>query len=318
MKNPPKLSIVIPLYQEGASLENTMSRIQMILTSLNETFEFVLVDDGSPDGTWIKIECLSRQFPMIRAIRLSRNFGKESALAAGIEMAKGDAVIVMDGDLQHPPELIPEMVRIWRESHVDVVEAIKDHRSTEPLTNRIGAMIFYAILKNLSAYDLKGATDYKLMDRRVIDAWLKLGEHSLFFRGMVAWLGFRHVQIPFMVQDRVEGQSHWSVFQLIRLAVTAVTAFSSFPLHFITLAGMGFLVFAVILGSQTLFYKLVGEAVSGFATVILLLLIIGGALMIGLGVIGEYISRIYDEVKGRPRYIIAERIDRGMHDRGTT
>jgi glycosyltransferase involved in cell wall biosynthesis len=312
MDNLISLSIVIPVYREQSSLEKTIGRIQKVLRSLNETFEFILVDDGSPDGTWTEIECLSRQCAAIRAIRLSRNFGKESALAAGLEMARGDAVIVMDGDLQHPPELIPEMVRIWRESRADVVEAIKDHRGTEPLTNKVGAMLFYAILKNLSAYDLRGATDYKLMDRRVLDAWLTLGERSLFFRGMVAWLGFRRVQIPFLVQERMEGKSRWSVFQLIRLAVTAVTAFSSFPLHLITFAGIGFLVFAVILGSQTVFYKLVGEAVSGFTTVILLLLIIGGALMIGLGVIGEYISRIYEEVKGRPRYIIAETIDKGV------
>jgi glycosyltransferase involved in cell wall biosynthesis len=316
MDNPISLSIVIPVYREQASLEKTIRRVHDVLRSLNETFEFILVDDGSPDGTWTEIECLSRQFAMIRAIRLSRNFGKESALAAGLEVARGDAVIVMDGDLQHPPELIPEMVRIWRESRADVVEAVKDHRGTEPFTNKVGAMLFYAIVKNLSAYDLRGATDYKLMDRRVIDAWLKLGERSLFFRGMVAWLGFRRVQIPFLVQGRIEGKSRWSVFQLIRLAVTAVTAFSSFPLHLITFAGIGFLAFAVILGSQTLFYKLVGEAVSGFATVILLLLIIGGALMIGLGVIGEYISRIYEEVKGRPRYIIAERINRGADNNG--
>jgi len=307
--NPPLFSVVIPLYREGSILEKTIEKIHATLESLNEVFEIILVDDGSTDNTWSKIEHLSKRFIMVRAVRFSRNFGKESALCAGMEMSKGDAVIVMDGDLQHPPELIPEMVRLWRETQADVIEALKENRGTESLTNKIGATLFYALLNTLSAYDLKGATDYKLMDRRVVDAWLKLGERSLFFRGMISWLGFRRVQIPFVVQNRPDGQSQWSIFQLIKLAVTAVTAFSSFPLHFITIVGMGFFVFAVLLGSQTLFYKLTGQAVSGFATVILLLLIIGSSLMIGLGVIGEYISRIYDEVKGRPRYIIAERID---------
>ena len=310
MSDIPILSIVIPLYQESSSIENTVIRIKTVLQSLNESFEFVLIDDGSSDSTWSKIGGLSEQILTIRAIRLSRNFGKESALSAGLQMARGNAVIVMDGDLQHPPELIPEMVRIWRGSDADVVEAIKENRSSESTTNRIGAIIFYAILNRLSAYDLKGATDYKLMDRRVVDAWLTLREQSLFFRGMSAWLGFKHVQIPFEVPNRVDGKSKWSIFQLIKLAVTAVTAFSSFPLHFITLAGVGFFVFAIGLSVQTLLYKILGKAVSGFTTVILLLLIIGSALMMGLGIIGEYIARIYEEVKRRPRYIIAEKIDR--------
>jgi polyisoprenyl-phosphate glycosyltransferase len=310
MSDIPILSIVIPLYQESSSIENTVIRIKTVLQSLNESFEFILIDDGSSDSTWSKIGGLSEQILTIRAIRLSRNFGKESALSAGLEMARGNAVIVMDGDLQHPPELIPEMVRIWRGSDADVVEAIKENRSSESTTNRIGAIIFYAILNRLSAYDLKGATDYKLMDRRVVDAWLTLREQSLFFRGMSAWLGFKHVQIPFEVPNRVDGKSKWSIFQLIKLAVTAVTAFSSFPLHFITLAGVGFFVFAIVLSVQTILYKILGKAVSGFTTVILLLLIIGSALMMGLGIIGEYIARIYEEVKRRPRYIIAEKIDR--------
>jgi glycosyltransferase involved in cell wall biosynthesis len=311
--NQPALSVVIPLYCEGSHLKTTISIIQNTLETLNESYELILVDDGSIDNTWAIIEEESKNYPMLKAARLSRNFGKEAALCAGLEMARGDAVIVMDGDLQHPPELIPEMVRLWRESRVDVVEAVKEARSREVLANKIGSKIFYSLLNTLSGYDLKGASDYKLMDRKVVTAWLQMGERNLFFRGMSAWLGFERIQIPFVASKRIGGQSGWSLFRLVRLAITAVTAFSSLPLHFVTLAGCVFLLFALILGGQTLLLKITGKAVSGFTTVILLLLIIGSLLMISLGIIGEYIARIYEEVKGRPRYVIKQTIDKTIN-----
>ena len=305
----PVLSIVIPLYKEGDNLANSLAIIIQEIEKTGKLFEIVLVDDGSPDNTWEVIRKLSLNYPMLKALRFSRNFGKEYALGAGIEAAKGKAVIVMDGDLQHPPQLIPKMVTIWSESQVDIVEAIKVSRGKESLWGKLRAYLFYWILNRLSGYNLRGASDYKLLDRNVVNAWLRMGERKLFFRGMTAWLGFRCVQIPFEVPNRIGGQSRWSIIQLIKLALTGITSFSSLPLHFVTLMGGIFLLFSFVLGFQALYLKFTGQAVSGFTTVIILLLIIGSLLMISLGIIGIYIARIYEEVKGRPRYIILDKID---------
>ncbi len=302
------LSVIIPLYREGSHLADTLKKIILVLDTLDAGYEVVLVDDGSPDDTWQAIKTQSEHYPSVKGIRLSRNFGKESALAAGLEHASGNAVVVMDGDLQHPPALIPLMVKAWQEG-ADVVEAIKQHRGRESSYSKARAKIFYQIFTRLTGYDLHGASDFKLMDRRVLEAWRRMGERNLFFRGMNAWLGFKRIQIPFDVPERVDGESGWSILQLARLAMTAVTAFSSAPLHLITFAGVSFVFFALTLGIQTLYLKASGQAVDGFTTVILLLLVIGGVMMLGLGIIGTYIARIYEEVKGRPRYIISEQVE---------
>ncbi len=317
LQNTPLISVVIPLYCEGSNLSSVLSSNIKVLESLNESYEIILIDDGSTDNTWTVIENEANNYPMLRAIRLSRNFGKESALCAGIEAARGSAVITMDGDLQHPPELILEMVKKWQESDADVVEAIKESRGKESFFNKIGATTFYYIMNKLSGYDLNNASDFKLMDRKVISAWIKMGEQALFFRGMCAWLGFRRVQIPFKVAERTAGSSGWSVFRLIKLSITAVTSFSSLPLHIVTILGSIFFIFAMLLSIQTLFGKLTGTAVSGFTTVILLQLIIGSSLMISLGIIGEYIAKIFNEVKARPRYIVAEKIDTATNEVST-
>ncbi len=307
-QQPYVLSVIIPLYREGSHLADTLKEIILVLDTLDAGYEVVLVDDGSPDDTWQAIKTQSEHYPSVKGIRLSRNFGKESALAAGLEHASGNAVLVMDGDLQHPPALIPLMVKAWQEG-ADVVEAIKQHRGRESSYSKARAQIFYRIFTRLTGYDLHGASDFKLMDCRVLEAWRRMGERNLFFRGMNAWLGFKRIQIPFDVPERVDGESGWSILQLARLATTAVTAFSSAPLHLITLAGVSFVIFAFTLGIQTLYLKASGQAVDGFTTVILLLLVIGGVMMLGLGIIGTYIARIYEEVKGRPRYIISEQVE---------
>jgi len=311
--NQPTLSIVIPIYREGSHLEVLLSRIMDILVPTKESFELILVDDGSPDNTWKIIEKESKKYPMLRALKLSRNFGKESAISAGLKVANGNAVVVMDGDLQHPPELIPEMLKLWRGSKADVIEAVKVKRSKESFFNKIGARLFYASLKRLSGYDLTNLTDFKLMDSRVVKAWLQMGERNLFFRGMSAWLGFEHLKIPFEVPGRASGKSTMSISRLVRLALTAITSFSSLPLHLVTIAGVMFFLFSIFLAAQTIYMKLSGFAVSGFTTVILLQLIIGSLLMITLGIVGEYIARIYEEVKRRPRYVIAQTIDRNYN-----
>jgi glycosyltransferase involved in cell wall biosynthesis len=308
-KNGKLLSLVIPLFGEEQNLKFVLDTIQTEIKKCKCDYELILVDDGSMDNTWAVIQNEAKFNKMIKALCLSRNFGKEAAICAGLEAAKGDAAILIDGDLQHPPDLIPEMVGLWRDGKGDIIEAVKKMRGKETALKRIGAIIFYYLFNKLSGSELGKSTDYKLLDRQVINAWLKMGERNLFFRGMTSWLGFKHVQIEFAVNKRFNGDSKWSFLNLTKLAVTALTAFSSLPLHLVTILGFFFLIFAVCLGINTLFQKIAGIAVSGFTTVILLQLIIGSLLMICLGIIGEYIARVYQEVKGRPRYLIKERIE---------
>jgi glycosyltransferase involved in cell wall biosynthesis len=307
--NQPLLSVVIPVFREGAQLSSFLTAVRSCLSQRNLSYELVLVDDGSPDDTWNIITSEAKSSQAICALRLSRNFGKESALCAGLEHARGDAVIVMDADGQHPPSLIPEMVRTWQRSEADIVEAVKRRRGRESLSSKIGAQLFYFILNKLSGFHFKGASDFKLLNRKAVDAWLKMNERNVFFRGMTVWMGFNTVQIPFEVVPRSAGQSTWSVLKRLKLALIGITAFSSFPLHLVTFAGVIFFGLSILLGMETLYLKLTGQAVSGFATVILLELIIGSLLMISLGIIGEYLARIYEEVKGRPRYLVKESIE---------
>lgn len=300
------ISIVVPVHDESAALPETLAEIARSLAPLGFAHELIVVDDGSTDATWRMLREHAARNPSLRGVRLSRRFGKEAALCAGLELARGDATIVMDGDLQHPPALIPQLVDEWRNG-ADIVEAVKiDRGDTHAESWR--ARLFYALFKSLSGQDLGNASDFKLLDRRVLEAYLALKERNVFFRGMTSWLGFERRTVEFAVRPRRAGASRWSLGRLLRLALTAVTSFSSAPLHVVTLLGGCFLLFSLALGAQTLYRKLTGSALDGFTTVILLLLITGSALMIGLGIIGEYIARIYDEVKGRPRYVVRERI----------
>lgn len=301
-----KLSVVIPLLNEEEHIVQTLETIRRELAAFEGDYELVLIDDGSSDRTWELLQASAERYGDVCAIRLSRRFGKELALCAGLERARGEAVIVMDGDLQHPPHLIPEMVRSWEQDGFDVVDAVKQHRGDETGTHRAQAGFYYRLMRTLSGIDLKDASDFKLMDRKVLDAWRSMPERNVFFRGMSAWLGFKRKRLPFDVGQRAGGTTAWSALGLARLAINAITSFSSLPMHIITAMGGIFLVFALVFAVETLLQWFSGDAVTGFATVNLLLLIIGSMLMIGLGIIGEYIAKIYDEVKGRPRYVIAE------------
>lgn len=301
------LSIVIPAFNEEDNIANVVKATLPEAQKTGMDYEIIIIDDGSNDDTWNAIKGISTQNPIIKGIKLSRNFGKESAICAGLEQSRGDVVVIMDCDLQHPPHYIPEMVNVWRETGADIVECVKQNRSAESLVNRAGAFTFYKIINWLSGYDLNGASDFKLLNRSAVDSWKAMPERNLFFRGMSRWLGFHRETIEITIADRTAGTSAWSFFRLIGLAVTAVTSFSSLPLRLVTIIGALFLVLALGLGGQTLYMFISGKAVTGFTTVILLLLIIGSLLMLSLGIIGEYIAAIYREVKQRPRYLVSER-----------
>ncbi|MFD1677497.1 glycosyltransferase family 2 protein [Alicyclobacillus fodiniaquatilis] len=301
-----EISVVIPVMNEAQHIRNTLALIAAFVSQSSSSFEVIVIDDGSTDGTWDALCLAASDLPQVYGIRLSRNFGKERALCAGIEHAKGKAVLVMDADLQHPPELISKMIDQWRNDGVQVVEAVKRTRGRESLGYRVGTKMFYGLIHRLTRYDLNGASDFKLLDRKVVDAWLNMPERATFFRGMTAWLGFTKKELEFDVAPRTSGTSKWHFISLVRLALNAVVSFTSWPLRLVTLIGILFFLGAVILGIQTLYMKLSGSAVTGFTTVILLLLGMNSVIMLSIGILGEYIAAIYDEVKGRPRYVVRE------------
>lgn len=307
------LSIVIPVYNEEKQISKTIEAVCKVLKTITDDYRLIIVDDGSRDGTWAVLKELSAKDPRLKILRFSRNFGKEAAIMAGLSRAESKACIIMDADLQHPPELIPEMVSLWQEGY-EVVEAVKEDRGQESSVSRFSASLFYKIMNRLSGFNLENASDFKLMDKKVVAALLQMPERETFFRGMSAWVGYTRKEIYFKVPQRETGKSRWSPLKLVRLAITAFTSFSSLPLQFVTFIGILFLLGSVVLGIQTLVMKLRGLAIGGFTTVILLLLIVGSCLMISLGMIGMYIARIYNEVKARPRYIISEEYKKAKDD----
>lgn len=299
------LSVVLPAYNEEASVPQAVKVIGGVLEEAGIPFELVFIDDGSRDGTWAAIEAESRQRPWVRGVRFSRNFGKEAAIFAGLAQAKGACVAVMDCDLQHPPEKLREMYRLWREGF-QVVEGIKVSRGKENPLHTFAARRFYAMISKATGIDMSKASDFKLLDRRAVDLLLAMREKNSFFRALSSWIGFRTAQVEFEVQPRFEGKSRFSVWSLIKYAIQSVTAFSSVPLQIVTLLGMAVFFCSVCLGVWSLWQKLSGRALEGFTTVILLELLIGSILMICLGIIGYYIAKIYDEIKDRPRYIVSK------------
>src|SRR6516165_4476181 len=309
------LSVLIPVHNEGDQIAENLSLIHAEAVKAGLPMEMIAIDDGSTDSTWHVLQSILEHIPGLKALRFSRNFGKEAAICAGLAYSCGQACIVIDSDLQHPPELIPEMVRIWKQEHWDIVEGIKKTRGSEPLINRIGARFFYRTLSGLSGYNLYGSSDFKLLDRKVRDAWLDMRERNTFFRGMVSWLGYRRNQITFSVARRRLTQSRWSFLGLFRLAIVAITAFSSLPLQAVTILGGLFLLCAILFSTYALVMYFAGLAFPGFTTVIILELLIGGVLMVSLGIIGTYIAQIYQEVKYRPRYVVAEKLTSNMDDK---
>ena len=298
------ISVVIPAYNEQENIPVAAERLGGILAPLSE-YELIFVDDGSKDGTWSLIKQLSETDEHIRGLHFSRNFGKEGAIFAGLKAADGDCVAVIDCDLQHPPELLEKMYSAWK-GGAEVVEAIKSSRGHEGLIYKLFAKTFYRMMKNSSDIDLDGASDYKLMDRKVVDALNEMPERLTFFRALSSWVGFTTEKIKFDVEPRNAGKTKWSFRKLFRYALSSITSFTNVPMHIITVTGVLFFIFAVILGIQTIVNFCMGTAADGFSTVILLLLIIGSILMLGIGIVGYYMSKIYEEIKQRPRYIISE------------
>ncbi len=303
------VDIVIPVYNEGSHIYDNIMEIKKTLDQESISHRFILVDDGSKDNTWealLRIQTALGQLN-VTCLRFSRNFGKEAALCAGIMEVTKECCVIMDSDLQHPPSMIGPMYKKFQEGY-DIVEGVKADRGKESGFSRVAAKSFYWFMKRISGFDMDNSSDFKILSRRVIEAWKQVGDSHTFFRGMVEWVGFEKVQIPFYVEERRGGTTKFSTLRLIRLALNAITSYSSAPLYLTNLLAAGFFIGAVILGIQTIYNKISGHAESGFSTVILLILILGAAILFCLGIIGTYLSKIYDEVKRRPRYIVKDRL----------
>ena len=300
------ISVVTPAYNEEQMIQKTAATIGRILEEQNIEYEILFINDGSKDNTWQEICKAGERDSRIKGVCFSRNFGKESAMFAGLAESKGDCVVVIDCDLQHPPEKIVEMYRLWEQGY-EIVEGIKDTRGNESGLHAFAAKCFYSLISNATNIDMSHASDFKLLDRKAVNVLLNMPEKNAFFRALSSWVGFKTVQVGYDVQDREAGESKWSTKSLIKYAITNITSFTSMPMQIVTLLGGIMFIITLILTTIALFQKVIGQALDGFTTVIILQCFIGSVVMVSLGIIGYYIAKIYDEIKGRPRYVISER-----------
>lgn len=299
------LSVILPAYNESKMVNIAAKEIGNILNNESIEYEIVFVDDGSKDNTWENIQKLSDEDNHVVGVHFSRNFGKESAIMAGLANAKGEACVVMDCDLQHPPATIVEMYKLWQEGY-EVVEGVKRSRGKENAVHGLFAKLFYHIISKAVGIDMLKASDFKLMDRKAVDTLLAMPEKNAFFRALSSWIGYKLAQVEFDVAERVEGESKWSTMSLVKYAITNIAAFSSAPMQIVTVLGIILFLFSIVMTIDTLFNYISGNAAEGFTTVILVVLFIGSIIMISLGIIGYYIAKIYEETKGRPKYIISK------------
>lgn len=301
------ISVVVPLFNERDNIDLLHRRLTAAMVSIGLAYELVFVDDGSHDGTAERIEAMQALDPHIGLVRLSRNFGHQAAVSAGIDHASGRAVIVMDGDLQDPPEVLPSFVRLWRDDGYEVVYAIRRHRK-ESLPKRAGYFAFYRILRAISDLDIPlDSGDFCLMDRKVVDALRALPERMRFVRGLRTFVGFRQIGLEYDREARAAGPPKYSFRALCGLAVDGLISFSSYPLHLVTYMGLLTAALAVAMAAWVFADAFSsGETPRGWASLIVVVLFLGSVQMISLGIIGEYIRRIFLESKGRPTYIVRE------------
>ena len=298
------LSVIIPAFNEELSIDRAYYTISDILHKADIDNEIIFIDDGSTDATYEKIKALAEKEKNICGLHFSRNFGKEAAISAGLASAKGDCVVVIDCDLQHPPIKIVEMYRLWQEGY-EVVEGIKSSRGKEAAIHGFAAQTFYALISSMVGFDMSNASDFKLLDRKVVDIVNRIPEKKGFFRATSFWVGFKKATVEFEVEERQEGTSKWSTISLMKYAISNISAYSTAPMQIVTVLGLAMLFITVIFGVWALIDKLVGRALEGMTTVIIILLFIGSIMMISLGIIGYYVARIYEEIKGRPKYIVS-------------
>ena len=306
----PTLSAVVPMFNEGASATAFLASLRDALSPLTDRFEIVVVDDGSRDLTRQAVLAAPDDARVVY-VRLSRNFGKEAALSAGLETARGEVVVMLDGDGQHPFDAIPHMLDRWREGW-DVAYGLRTDREDEGWSKRLGASFFYKLVELTSPVDIMaGAGDFRLMDRRVVEALKKLPERTRFMKGLYAWAGFRAVPVPFQVKRRSAGRSRFGAFALIRLALAGITAFSTWPLRFVSVMGVLISMAAGGYGAWVVVQEMVYDIpLPGYPTIVASIMFFAGVQLLATGIIGEYLGRVFEEVKQRPLFLVAELVDR--------
>jgi len=299
------LSVVIPAFNEQEMVPAAAGQIDGILSRAGIPHELIFIDDGSRDATWAEIRAESEDRDTVRGVHFSRNFRKEAAIFAGLQAADGDCVAVIDCDLQHPPEKLVEMYRLW-EQGVEVVEGVKTDRGEESLAHRVAAKTFYRLISEATHIDMTRASDFKLLDRKAVNVLLSMREKRAFFRALSSWIGFRTAEVPYEVRERAAGESKWSTWLLIKYALSNITAFTSLPLHLITGCGAASFLAALIVGIVSIVRLAMGRVVTGLTGAVILLLFLSGLIMVGLGIIGYYLGNIYMEIQDRPRFIVSE------------
>ncbi|MFL5862828.1 MAG: glycosyltransferase family 2 protein [Solirubrobacteraceae bacterium] len=299
------VSVVAPVYNEDATIEEFHARVCSALDAL--PFELVLVDDGSTDGSPMKLESLAASDPRVRVVYLSRNFGHQTALTAGLDHARGDAVVMLDADLQDPPELIPTMLDHWR-AGCDVVYAVRERREGESHFKLTTARWFYRLFDKLAQVELQANSgDFRLLDRRPLDALLSMRERNRFLRGMTVWVGYTQAAVPYHRDSRYAGETKYTIPKMLRFSLDAISSFSHRPLQLATLLGFLISTLAFIAIPVVVVLRILGSYLPGFSALTILVLLLGGIELIAIGIIGEYVGRIYDEVKGRPLYLVRAR-----------
>jgi len=308
-------SLVIPVYDEEEVLPRLFERLDELLDRLDAPAEVVLVDDGSADRSFEIISKRCSSDPRFRGVRLSRNFGHQPAITAGMRTARGEAVIVMDADLQDPPEVVLEMIDAWKDGYA-VVSGRRLHREGETAVKRASAHLFYRLLDRLSETDIPvDVGDFRLLDRRALDALLAMPERNRYVRGMVAWLGFPQTTVDFVRPERQLGETKYPLRKMVRLALDGVVGFSTTPLRLISKLGLIVSVVSFIAGFGSIIAYFLGATVPGWTSMVVVVFFMGGVQLVVLGVVGEYVGRIYDEVRGRPLYLVSETVESPDHVR---
>jgi glycosyltransferase involved in cell wall biosynthesis len=308
------VSLVFPIFNEEAVLPVLLSRLDVVVAELERDFgtvEAVFVNDGSRDRSLSMLRDLAKTRSWVKVIAFSRNFGHQIAVTAGMQYAAGDAVILLDADLQDPPELLPEMLRLWRNEGYEVVYGVRTERAGETAFKKLTAAIFYRLLRRLTNVDIPADTgDFRLMDRKVVDSLNRMGEQHRFLRGMAAWVGFRQIGLPYSRDARAAGETKYPLRKMLNLAMDAVSSFSHAPLKLATNLGWTIAGLSILYGLVTMvrYMTSYGTFAPGWASMIVVISLLSGVQLITLGFIGEYIGRIYDEVKGRPLYLVSETI----------